>query len=139
MASIVSAPSQYLWCDEHAEIAAWLARKNLGMEFYGSFVNYCARSMDKLRRTNNRLLKDHLFDLRKTLTTQPLSGAAVLHEMKYYHNRFFRTGTVKTGVCPLETLRKSLSMILLSISSSMSLFQQPIKRHESIKFGIVVQ
>ncbi|KAG9687867.1 hypothetical protein KCU95_g10684, partial [Aureobasidium melanogenum] len=109
--NIVPAPSQFLWCDEHAEIAAWLARKNLGMEFYGSFVNYCARSMDKLRRTNNRLLKDHLFDLRKTLTTQPLSGAAVLHEMKYYHNRFFRTGTVKTGVCPLETLLAKLEFI----------------------------
>jgi hypothetical protein len=62
--------------------------------------------MDKLRRVNNRLLKDHLVHLRDTLTTEPLSGAAVLHEMKFYHNRFYKTGLIKSGAYPLNALRK---------------------------------
>ncbi|CAD0096161.1 unnamed protein product [Aureobasidium mustum] len=106
MASTKPPPKQFLWCDEHAEIAAWLARKNLGMEFYGSFINYCARTMDKLRCYNGRLIKDHLGHLRETLTAEPLSGAAVLYEMKFYYNRFFRTGPVQSGVIPLFTLCK---------------------------------
>ncbi|KAH0337996.1 hypothetical protein KCU81_g7804, partial [Aureobasidium melanogenum] len=106
MTPAIPPPSEFLWCEDHAEIAAWLARNDLGLEFCGSFINYCARTMDKLRRTNSRLLKDYLFHLRKTLTTKPLTGAAVLYEMKYYHNRFFYTGTVKSGAIPLEALLK---------------------------------
>lgn len=107
MTSTVPPPSRFLWCDEHAEIAAWLARNNLGMKFCGSFINYCARTMDKLRRPNGRLIKDHLAHLRETLTMQPLSGAAVLYEMKFYYNRFFWTGPVQSGVMPLFTLCKA--------------------------------
>lgn len=106
MASTFHPPKHFLWYEEHASITAWMAKNDLGLEFYGSFLNYCARSMDKLRRVNNRLLKDHLGHLRDTLTREPLSSAAVLHEMQFYFKRFYLTGPVKSGAYPLNALCK---------------------------------
>jgi hypothetical protein len=99
-------PNEFLWCSEHAEIAAWLTKNNLGLEFYGSFINYCVRSIDKLRNVNNRLIKSHLEHLRQTLMADPLSDTAVLHEMKFYHKRFYKNGLVMSGAYPLNVLCK---------------------------------
>ena len=106
MTSIIPPPDEFLWCDEHASIAAWMASNNLGLEFYGSFLNYCARAVDKMKRANKKLLKPHIPHLNDTLATRPLSGATVLHEMKFYFNRFYPTGPVLTGAYPLNALRK---------------------------------
>jgi hypothetical protein len=102
----ISPPNEFLWCSEHAEIAAWFTKNNLGLDFYGSFINYCVRSIDKLRRVNNRLIKSHLEHLRQTLMADPLSGTDVLHEMKFYHKRFYKTGPVMSGAYPLNALCK---------------------------------
>ncbi|CAD0091494.1 unnamed protein product [Aureobasidium vineae] len=104
MASTVPAPKQFLWCDEHAEIATWLANHKFGMEFYGAFVNYCARAMDKWQRPGAVPLKRHLGHLHKTRLTKPLSGAAVLGEMKVFYERFSKTGDFSTGAFPLIEL-----------------------------------
>jgi hypothetical protein len=116
MPSIIPPPKELLWCREHASIAAWMAKNDLGLMFYGSFLNYCARSMDKLRSVNGRLLKRHLQHIRDTLTTEPLSGAAVLHEMEFYYNRFYKTGLIKSGAWPLDDLCKSHLSFTFAIS-----------------------
>jgi hypothetical protein len=82
MDSTIPPPNEILWCEDQTRIAAWLARNNLGLEFYGSSLNYCARSMDKLKNVNGRLIKGHIDRLRITLTQKPLNDTAVLHEMK---------------------------------------------------------
>ena len=124
MTSIIPPPNEFLWCDEHAGIAAWLAKNNLGLEFYGSFLNYCARAVDTMKRANKRLLKRHIPHLNDTLATEPLSGAAVLHEMKFYFNRFYPTGPVLTGAYPLNALRK-FHLSFTFIDSNMSISTLP--------------
>jgi hypothetical protein len=32
----------FLLCEEHARIAAWLTKNNLGLEFNGSFLDHCS-------------------------------------------------------------------------------------------------
>jgi hypothetical protein len=112
MASTIPPPNEILWCKDPIRVAAWLARNNLGLEFYGSFLNYCARSIDKLKNVNGRLIKDHLDRLRVTLTQEPLDDTAVLQEMKFYYKRLYKTGLVKTGAYPLDELRKYYLLLL---------------------------
>jgi hypothetical protein len=68
--------------------------------------------MDKLKNVNGRLIKGHLDRLRVTLTQEPLDDTAVLHEMKFYYKRLYKTGLVKTEVYPLDELRKFYPSLL---------------------------
>ena len=124
MSSGVSCPKEFLWCNNHADIAAWMSKNDLDMEFYGSFLNYCARTVDKLRRVNNRVVTSHLKPLRETLSAEPLSESAVLGEMKYFYRRFHPSGPVLTGAYPLNALRK-FHLSFTFIDSKMSISTLP--------------